>query len=237
MTKNEVKVFMLAKTLTKSAILLMTFIGGYAVADNPFYNNSNSASSYPRIIFQPSNEVGIQASRVSYQQASYNAFSRSGNSSTSLNPQDYPFGRPTLTCVANIAANQGVPVDLLLGIQSIERGLTGKKVGNKNTTYDIGAFQINSTHLPRIARLGGSEYDLLHRGCYNARIAAMLLSEALNQASKGRLDYYSRASGYHSWTPTYNMIYRKKLVKYTAQWQNWLRNNQLGHLISAPIPF
>lgn len=224
--------------LAKSAICLLFLVGGTvsANADNPFYSSfnasysTNNSGNYPRIIFQGANNANVY-------QRSNPINDGVGYQSTSLNPKDYPMGRPTLACVATIAASQGLPLDLMLGIQSVERGVTGGTAWNKNSSYDIGAFQVNSIHLPRIARLGGSEADLLHRGCYNARIAALLLSEALNNRNKSRLDYYSRASGYHSWTPSYNSIYRQKLVKYTGQWQAWLRNNQMGHLVSAPTPY
>lgn len=198
-------------------------------ASQPYYQQPNqqyqAQANYTRPQFVPaqaqSRPALLTTTTTSYQ-------------STSLNPSDYPLGKPTMTCVANIAASQGLPLDLMLGIQSVERGLTGQTVGNKNATYDIGAFQINSIHLRRVASLGGSEYDLLHRGCYNARIAAMLLSEALNNPKKQGMNFYSRAAGYHSWTPSYNGIYRRKLVKYTAQWQDWLRVNNMGHLVTAP---
>lgn len=143
-------------------------------------------------------------------------------------------GKPNLLCVINAARSQNVPVDLLLGIQSVERGITGKRVYNKNTTYDIGAFQINSIHLKRVASMGATEYDLSNRGCFNAIVAATLLKEALYHPSMQRKDFYTRASGYHSWNSPYNGIYRTKLVKYTKQWQSWLSENGMANLVTSP---
>lgn len=148
-----------------------------------------------------------------------------------------PVGKPTLACVAHAANTNRVPVDLLLGVQSVERGRTGGTVSNKNSTYDIGAFQINSIHLRRVQRMGGSEYDLSNRGCFNAHVAAVLLKEALYNPAKSNWDFYSRASGYHSWTPKYNQIYRGKLVNYTRQWQSWLRANGMGYMVTSPQMF
>lgn len=141
-------------------------------------------------------------------------------------PRNFPVGKPTLACVQQAALDHKVPFALLLGVNSIERGSTGQNVGNTNGSVDTGAFQINSIHFERARKLNASHSDLASRGCYNAQFAAMLLSEALNQRSKQHLDVYTRAAGYHSWTPKYNTIYKNKLVKYTAQWEGWLSRNQ-----------
>lgn len=140
-------------------------------------------------------------------------------------PRNFPIGQPTLQCVEQAAHDHKVPFALLLGVNSIERGKTGQNVGNSNGSLDTGAFQINSIHFARAKKLNASHGDLASRGCYNAQFAAMLLSEALSQKSKQHLDIYTRGAGYHSWTPKYNAIYRKKLVKYTNEWQVWLNNN------------
>lgn len=139
------------------------------------------------------------------------------------NPKTYPEGAPTVQCVQQAATDHNVPFVMLLAVNSVERGHTGQLVGNKNGTHDIGAFQINTIHLPRARRLGASKEDLAKRGCYNAQFAAMLLSEALNQPAKQHLDIYTRGAGYHSWTPKYNTIYKIKLKKYTQQWTDWMQ--------------
>lgn len=139
----------------------------------------------------------------------------------------YPIGKPTLSCVKDAAQRYNLPFELLLGVNSVELGRTGQYVGNTNGTKDTGAFQINSIHYRRAQSFGVSPADLASRGCYNAQFAAMLLSEALNDPRKQYLDYYTRAAGYHSWTPKYNRIYRAKLVSYTNQWREWLRYHNI----------
>lgn len=140
-------------------------------------------------------------------------------------PRNFPVGKPTLECVAQAARDHKVPFAMLLGVNSIERGNTGQNVGNSNGSLDTGAFQINSIHFARAKKLNATHADLSSRGCFNAQFAAMLLSEALAQPKKQHLDIYTRGAGYHSWTPKYNAIYRKKLVRYTADWQAWLNDN------------
>lgn len=183
-----------------------------------FYNPFATYSAAQQSLSMP-NETGAGANK---------------NTSGVAHPSSFPNGRPTINCIVQAAEKRNIPVDLMLGVQSVERGETGQQMRNTNATYDLGAFQINTIHLPRIRGLGGSETDVLKKGCYNAEIASLLLSEALTHPKKQGYDFYTRASGYHSWTPKHNANYRKKLIQYTKQWQNWMRHNNMAHLIKAP---
>lgn len=154
------------------------------------------------------------------------------NAAPLSSPEQHPVGKPNLQCVAHAAQKRNIPVDVFLGVQSVERGKTGQSMRNKNQTDDLGAFQINTIHLPRISQQGGSKYDVLHRGCYNADVASLLLSEAINHPKKQHEDFFTRAAGYHSWTPAHNNNYKQKLKKYTNQWRNWLTANGYSHLLT-----
>lgn len=166
-------------------------------SNNNKYRSATSLSSTPK---------GVQALRV---------------------PASYATGAANFTCVSQAAYDHQVPLRFMLAINSIERGRYNQKVSNKNTSYDIGQFQINSIHLGRFQKFGASEYDIANRGCYNAQAAAYLLSVALKEPSKRHLDIFTRASGYHSWTPKFNSIYRKKLITYLKQWDNWMKVNNI----------
>lgn len=145
----------------------------------------------------------------------------------------YPIGKPNLNCIYDSARYHNVPFQLLLAVNSVEMGNTGQKVGNSNGTHDNGAFQINSIHYNRVKQItGASAYDISNRGCFNAEFAAMLLSEAINHPKKRSEDYFTRAAGYHSWTPKYNRVYRKKLVRYTNEWTIWLQQRGWGGSIT-----
>lgn len=146
-------------------------------------------------------------------------------------PNTYPYGKPDLPCVIAAAKKRNIPLEVLLGVQSVERGQTGQAVRNTNATHDLGAFQINTIHLDRLAKYGGTKQDVLNKGCYNAEVASFLLAEAINHPKKQHKDFFTRAAGYHSWTETYNQRYKAKLVRYTNEWRLWLQNNGLGHLL------
>jgi hypothetical protein len=143
-----------------------------------------------------------------------------------LPPYDdfYAFKPATVECVVQAAAKQHVPANVLLAIASIEGGKNGQMVRNENGSSDISHFQINTaTYKVELAPYGVSLYDLQWRGCYNAEIAGFLLSKRLNEA--GEADFWTKAANYHSRTPKYNAVYRKKLVALSTEWANWLQTN------------
>jgi hypothetical protein len=137
----------------------------------------------------------------------------------------YAFKPATVECVIQAAAQQSVPANVLLAIASIEGGKNGQVVRNTaNPTSDIGHFQINTaTFRSELAPHGVNLHDVQWRGCYNAEIAAFLLRKRLNEP--GQQDFWTKAANYHSKTPKFNNIYRKKLVALSTEWANWIQTN------------
>ena len=135
----------------------------------------------------------------------------------------YAFKPATVECVIQAATKQSVPANVLLALASIEGGKNGQVVLNTaNPTADIGHFQINTaTFRSELAPYGVNLRDLQWRGCYNAEIAAFLLGKRLREP--GEQDFWTKAANYHSKTPKFNAIYRKKLVALSTEWANWLQ--------------
>jgi len=139
-------------------------------------------------------------------------------------PEQYERGPASIACVIQAAARQRVPANMLLAIASIEGGKNGEVARNKNGTADLSHFQINSDTFAReVAPLGVKLDDVLWRGCLNAEIAAYLLAKRLGENDTD--DYWSRAANYHSKTPEFNAIYRRKLVALSTEWARWLQTN------------
>jgi hypothetical protein len=141
----------------------------------------------------------------------------------SSTPEDFYAFRPaTVECVIQAAMKQHVPANVLLALASIEGGKNGQVVHNTNGTDDISHFQVNTATFRReLQPYGVTMRDLQWRGCYNAEVAAYLLGKRLREP--GSQDFWTRAANYHSKTPKYNAIYRKKLVALSTEWARWLQ--------------
>ncbi len=60
----------------------------------------------------------------------------------------FPPLRPlTADCVLDAARISGMPVAALFAILATEGGKTGEALSNRNGTWDIGPFQVNTIHL------------------------------------------------------------------------------------------
>ncbi len=117
-------------------------------------------------------------------------------------------------CIAGAAAYQGVPAVLLQAIAWNEsRMRTDAVAHNKNGSVDLGAFQINTIHLPRLA-LEGIRQQHLMDGCVSSYVAAWHLRRQID-----KYGYTWQAIGaYHSATPQHNERYRNQIYQTLRSW-------------------
>lgn len=130
-----------------------------------------------------------------------------------------------IKCVLESANRQQVPANVLLALFSLERGKNGQLVRNRNGSYDIGHFQINTIHFGKngiFAKMGIRQEDAAWRGCYNAELAAYLLRMHLSK-NNGQ-DFWTKAANYHSYTPVHNRRYRARLIPLARDWADFLVN-------------
>lgn len=84
-------------------------------------------------------------------------------------------------CWSQAAQQYGVSAELLYAVARAESDLNPSAVNlshkARTGTYDIGLMQINSSHLPRLARAGISEKDL-YDPCTNIRVGAWLMAHS-----------------------------------------------------------
>ncbi len=85
-------------------------------------------------------------------------------------------------CWEQAASAHGVAPGLLYAIARVESGLNPAAVNRshweRTRSYDIGLLQINSMHLPTLARHGIREADLWDP-CTNIAVGAWLLSQSM----------------------------------------------------------
>lgn len=141
----------------------------------------------------------------------------------------------TVDCVIEAANKQGVPANVLLALASIEAGKNGQvSQQNKNGSVDLSHFQINTGNWDRGGEFAKypeiTKEAVLWRGCYNAELAAWLLRKRLDEPT-GQ-DFWTRAANYHSKTPQFNAVYRRKLIPLAVQWGKWLQQRVPSALVS-----
>lgn len=114
-----------------------------------------------------------------------------------------------VACINQAAITYHVPASLILSIMKKENGHNGQASHNKNSTYDLGVFQINSSWLPTLARYGYTKNDIQFDPCKNVMAGTWILAKGLAQGKS----VWSGAANYYSHTPALNSLYRNDLYK------------------------
>lgn len=115
-------------------------------------------------------------------------------------------------CIDAAAAHYAVPADLVRAVARTEGGTTGQSVGNANGSRDMGLMQVNSVHLPELARYGITRDMLINNECLNIHVGTFILHRELQRDG----DYWTNVGAYNSRTPEHNVRYR------TRVWNNLL---------------
>lgn len=103
----------------------------------------------------------------------------------------------TADCVLDAARVSGMPAAALFAILATEGGKIGEALSNKNGTWDVGPFQVNSVHLNELAAMGISPDAVLRDGRVNAYAAAWLLRKEFRRTG----NLWQAIGAYHSRTP------------------------------------
>ncbi|WP_298673928.1 lytic transglycosylase domain-containing protein [uncultured Sphingomonas sp.] len=118
-----------------------------------------------------------------------------------------------VACVRQAARGHDWLEKTLWGLRYQEAGWLGAEVANTNGTHDLGPLQINSSWVPRIARLVGRpekqvRYWLRYDACFNADAARWIFLSALRASG----DYWKAVGIYHSPTGWRQRAYAAKVA-------------------------
>ena len=127
-------------------------------------------------------------------------------------------------CIFTAAQTYSVPVNVLLGIMTVEGGYPGLAMTNKNKTQDLGPMQVNTIWLPELAKHWGVSKRTALRlvrddACINIGVAAWILRTKINQSGS----LYKGIAWYHSATPHLGQKYRDKVLKAMGRYRNVIR--------------
>ena len=125
-----------------------------------------------------------------------------------------------VVCSITAAIKYEIPANLMLAVAEKENGPVGKSVRHANGSVDVGAMQFNVNYLKELNRKYGiTADDAAQSGCYPYDLAAWRIRGHLRNDAG---DIWTRASNYHSRTPSFNSLYRADLVKKAEKWGGWL---------------
>lgn len=118
-------------------------------------------------------------------------------------------------CIAAAARHHRVPVPVLQAIAWHESRGDAAAVGrNTDGSIDIGAFQVNSIHLPELAQHG---IDARHLAdpCLGAYVAAWHLARQM----KALGPTWAAVGAYHSRTPARQRWYANRIAELLMSWR------------------
>lgn len=121
-------------------------------------------------------------------------------------------------CVIVAAKEEGVPVDLMLAVRSVERGTPGKFTTNTNGTRDFNEPGLNTGTIKELANQGWNVPLLIRDGCYGMRAASYWMRTKLLNVQGSSLPLLARAARYNSATKQHNENYQNVLVPKLADW-------------------
>lgn len=126
---------------------------------------------------------------------------------------DMPAVVTQAACVAQASAYYGVHRDLVEAVLRTEGGKRGQVRVNRDGSYDMGPMQINSVHLPELARYGITAQMLVNDECLNIHVGAYYLKRHLvtTPGSATPVGYWRAVGRYHSSTPDRNRQYQGRV--------------------------
>lgn len=91
-------------------------------------------------------------------------------------------GAAAKDCWTRAGERHGIDPLLLVAVAKVESALNPRAMNrNRNGTYDIGLMQINSSHLPRLVKVGVTHKRLIDEPCTSIDTGASILAEFIGR--------------------------------------------------------
>lgn len=115
-------------------------------------------------------------------------------------------------CFSEETSRQGISPLLAISVMAHENGRVGAISRNTDGSYDMGPMQINSIHLPELAKITGLRPDqvraqIINDPCANLSVGVWLLRRAINREGA----VWKGVAAYHSRTPSKGAAYAWKI--------------------------
>lgn len=119
----------------------------------------------------------------------------------------------TMSCLIQAASFYGIDWHVLESIRIVEAGHVGEARQNRNGTYDLGPFQINTSWILRISREGHrtDSASIRNNGCANVWFAAYILKREIVAAPHRSV--WTAIGSYHSHRPREADRYRRRVFR------------------------
>ena len=139
----------------------------------------------------------------------------------------------TASCVVAESERQSLGLLKVLAVMKAENGRVGQFVLNSNGSYDIGPMQVNTIHLPELAKTfrvseGTVAQLLAYDGCFNVAVGAWLLRLRTNEAQG---DFWYGIGRYHSKTTAYSNSY---ILRVHAVMQGLVKGEERAMALKSP---
>lgn len=117
------------------------------------------------------------------------------------------------SCLLLTANTYHIPAAVLVGIMHVEGGRVGEETRNKDGSFSLGPYKINSKIIPELAEAWKIKPDaakvmVRDNGCINARVTAWQLAKKMDQAD----NIFNAIALYHSASKKEGEIFASKVV-------------------------
>ncbi|MEJ7935572.1 lytic transglycosylase domain-containing protein [Sphingobium sp. AN558] len=117
------------------------------------------------------------------------------------------------SCISRAAAGRPWLELTLFAIREQEGGWVGAQVPNDNGSVDLGPMQVNSSWVPRVAKIVSRQEEdvrrwLRHDACFNVDVSRWIFLSALNDAR----DFWRAVGIYHSPTRWRQIEYARRVA-------------------------